>query len=460
MKIVLIYITVAIIILVILLYIVKKYEKKEKKYKNKEKFINPLGQKYPPVPMTAATTNITGQSYGNGVYVASASSEFVSRYEQSYAFGAFNNMTEPPPGAFDNLDSKPPGAIVNPSIWNTASAGYNPSYRGGFSTNVKDVGNVGGEWVDLLLPAPILLTSYSLQTRNNGLYTQTPSTWLIVGSNDGGKTWIQLDTQSNITYTQNEKKFFDIKNPSILYNKYRIIIKAIGNANGYASIGDLSFYSYDANAVASGSWNWNQKLLENAIASASYNYNKQQIAAAIASGSWNWKQDLLAKEAAKASGSWNWKQDLLAKEAAIASGSWNWKQDLLAKEAAKAAASASWKWNQDLSAKAAASEAWNQKLAAEAAVAAAASQKWNQQLADEAMASEEWKDAHSPIVLSTGSTDDCEGHWNIGEKKEIPNDDSGRMQSIDTYEITRKQKNNGAKCNFTDGEKSSTIYQI
>ena len=261
---------------------------------------------------------------------------------------------------------------------------------------------------------------------------------LVAATSGGGGGSYDINTtdKNAILYTNS------INGQNNGYNK--------GNGFVQISLGDDKI----AAATASGSWNWNQDLLAKAAASQKWNknladqavasksWNEELVKAAIASGSWNWNQDLLAKAAA--SQKWNknladqaaasklWNEEL-AKAAAAASGSFNYNQQLLAKAAI-----------------AAASKSWNEELAAQAA---AASQKWNKNLADQAAASEEWQDAHTPIILPSGSIDDCQGDWKLGNPTPILDDTSGRMESIDTYVITKSKKNNGADCLNANGDK-------
>ena len=54
--------------------------------------------------------------------------------------------------------------------------------------------NVLGEWASLLLPSPIVLTSYTFQPQTN------MTGWLVVGSMDG-VNWSTVDTAGGVSVT-------------------------------------------------------------------------------------------------------------------------------------------------------------------------------------------------------------------------------------------------------------------
>jgi hypothetical protein len=130
---------------------------------------------FPPAPMTGYATNMTGLSYyGQGVYVASASSEFGGGF--SSAWQAFDK----------NI----------PSQWASAYI-YTPNvpYSGAVATN-DIVGNLyRGEWIQLQLPNSIVTTSYAISPQNGD---NIPKSWYILGSKDGFN-WNLVDQRVNVT---------------------------------------------------------------------------------------------------------------------------------------------------------------------------------------------------------------------------------------------------------------------
>jgi len=194
---------------------------------------------YPPIGLSGnPTTTLSGLSYGNGNYVATASSYYTAG-PTCYPFMIFDKIS---------------AGAANQNTWTTGPfACWGGSYYGTYYTTVANIGNVYGEWVDLLLPNQILLSSYSLQS--DITISRSPSAWLIVGTNNGGVTWNLVDSQTNILFsTANQVLYFTPSNPG-LYNEYRIIVKAQqyhAPTTGdwitltewvlYASIGNYSLY--------------------------------------------------------------------------------------------------------------------------------------------------------------------------------------------------------------------------
>jgi hypothetical protein len=98
---------------------------------------------YPLAPLTAQTTTIYNQSYGNGTYIVTASSIFSG----NTTYGAFDYVV--------NTNNYP-------SFWNSANNPYNGTnmVASGVSTSVGGK-TIYGEWLDLLLPTSIILTTYT-----------------------------------------------------------------------------------------------------------------------------------------------------------------------------------------------------------------------------------------------------------------------------------------------------------
>ena len=188
-----------------------------------------LGNPWPPAALTTnTTTTLSGQTYGNGNYVATSSSFYAAA--TNYAYYAFDKIS---------------GAAAN--IWVTATGSYSTTtgqYTANtFSTVVNGI-TYFGEWLDLLLPNQILLTSYSIQARNDTNYLQTPYTWILAGTNNAG-TWTSIDSRSNIVYTQNQIITFNVS-ISQYYNEYRLIILYVqpNNVNPFSAVNEMILYGY------------------------------------------------------------------------------------------------------------------------------------------------------------------------------------------------------------------------
>ena len=111
--------------------------------------------------------------YGQGTYVASASSEY----------GAGSN---PAWYAFDKAST----------IW-TSNLGYNTSTGVYTASNVTvDVTGTAylGEWLQIQKPSSIVLSSYSLSNRTD-VASESPNTFYVLGSRDG-TSWSLVNSQS------------------------------------------------------------------------------------------------------------------------------------------------------------------------------------------------------------------------------------------------------------------------
>jgi len=181
--------------------------------------------KYPSGALTAATTTITTQAYGNGTYIASSSGNY-SAFEAD--FKAFNFITA------DTGDN-----------WTTTTTYYDGAgnYTRSPATTTTVSGTThSGEWLQLQLPIPIVLTNYVLYTRNNDL-ARGPKNFIIAGSNDSS-TWFMIDTENNVNMWSALGKSFTVNiNINSSYSYYRIIILT-NNGSGVLSITEWELYGY------------------------------------------------------------------------------------------------------------------------------------------------------------------------------------------------------------------------
>ena len=172
--------------------------------------------KFPPSAMTTNTTTFTGTSILDGVYTATASN--------SYATGIN------PYSAFDNNTSTYWGEL---NTYNTSGA-----YTGGLTTTVINLitgisTSYSGEWVQLQVPNPVTLNSFSLMGRQDGsLFTwRTPNTFYVAGSNDNS-TWQLVHSTSGAQFTSAMQYFTCNANNINKYKYFRIIVNKIGNVDG------------------------------------------------------------------------------------------------------------------------------------------------------------------------------------------------------------------------------------
>jgi hypothetical protein len=203
-------------------------------------FGNPVYE-YPPAGLTGPSTPISGQAYGNGTYIASASSALVGTNQE--AFRAFNKATPP-----TNSDWIGGGTFNNGVGPYNLSTGLYPT-SSGFFTSISGTDRYG-EWLQLQLPAAIVLTSYSIQSANyteGAYYRRNPYSWYIAGSNDGS-TWTQLDIRSSQATTSFQQIIgpFTPSTTPPAYNRFRIVITSINpsSPDGLVQIGDLRLFGY------------------------------------------------------------------------------------------------------------------------------------------------------------------------------------------------------------------------
>lgn len=176
---------------------------------------------YPPAPMTLATTTFSGLGYGNGAYTASASTT-TSTY---YPYLAFDRITT---------------SVVN-NMWHSGTGLYNTTtgvYTGTVTTN-----GIAGEWIQLALPAAINVYAYSITNRYWNVnqidnIVQSPWQFTLMGSNNSGTTWTNIDVNRNQTWTVTfgGETFTYRVGSNTAYNLLRLVISKSGAAYspGYA----------------------------------------------------------------------------------------------------------------------------------------------------------------------------------------------------------------------------------
>ncbi len=169
---------------------------------------------FPPVAMSANTSTITGQSYGNGTYVSSSSTN------GTLAFRAFNKVTN-----------------TSSSHWENDSQNYNFSYFGTQSTTLSGVGTYSGEWLQIQMPVSVILKSYTIVNAwdNNS----NPAAWNIAGSNDG-TTWFSLDSRTSQTPSSAyQTRTYNVTGITTGYTYFRITVSAINSSYNFVRINEL-----------------------------------------------------------------------------------------------------------------------------------------------------------------------------------------------------------------------------
>lgn len=172
-----------------------------------------LSRAYPPAAMTAGTQAIVS-GYGKGTYVASASS-FVASRDPYNAFQPNSLLT------YWSSDAKYVAVAGNSS---GAATTYLPF----------DNVNVSGEWIQLQMPAPVSVSTYTMMVQ---FPQYAPKTWVLLGSNEG-TDWVVVDDDSNTTWTASASYTFSLAKPSLPYTYWRLVVKTTNGATT-AEIGTL-----------------------------------------------------------------------------------------------------------------------------------------------------------------------------------------------------------------------------
>lgn len=189
----------------------------------------PLGEgrsrEYPPAGLTSNTTNITGQSYGNGIHIASASTS-VASFQPWRAFNRDSNANS----MFNSVFSSNSSGIWD---YDFITGVYNGVVNF-FSTNV-DGSNVSGEWLNIQTPDSFVLREYRIQGNPvaGQVDRRSPNTFTLAGSVDG-INFSRIDTESNIDWWGSNDTFWNtFPTPSniVPYNQYRLIVHRVGNSN-------------------------------------------------------------------------------------------------------------------------------------------------------------------------------------------------------------------------------------
>jgi hypothetical protein len=162
--------------------------------------------KYPPINLSSNINLITDQSYGNGLYNVSANGYYLD--EDLYApYNAFSS---------DSING----------WWGEDNAyDIDGNYIG-----LGETGGVLGDWLQLRLPRPIILKSYSIDPSTD--FYSKPVSWQVDGSSDES-AWSLLDSKQNYDWSSTGpgEINFPVINTSA-FDYYRITTTKLG-PNGY-----------------------------------------------------------------------------------------------------------------------------------------------------------------------------------------------------------------------------------
>ena len=188
-----------------------------------------LNPAFPPTTLTNNSTTVAGAAYGNGAYVASASTT-LTNYSAFNAFGAGSSSTG----------------------WSQAAGTYTGTafaYGTGVAATATLIGgSYVGEWLQLKMPQPIQLTSYTVAAKTA---TTAPQDWVLLGSNDGGTTWTLIDTRTAVTgYNTTTPKTFAVSIVNALYSTFRMVVSKSTSAS--LAVYDLRFYGSPPGTLING----------------------------------------------------------------------------------------------------------------------------------------------------------------------------------------------------------------
>jgi hypothetical protein len=125
----------------------------------------------------------------------------------------------------------------------TCSSYYNDTHRAYKTFNrqtdvnskwLSSGGDAAGAWLKIELPTAVAANSFSVASPNEGYTGRMPTGFKIQGSNDNN-SWTDLLVVSSLSWSGNERKFWDIENETA-YKFYKLLI--VSNSEGMAAIGD------------------------------------------------------------------------------------------------------------------------------------------------------------------------------------------------------------------------------
>ena len=177
------------------------------------------------------TVTLTGYAYGNGTYIASASSS----YGGAYPWNIFKKLA--------NQDWATAGSYYSGTTVLSAQTATGATTQMTVSISGTPT-TIYGEWVQIQLPFSILLNSYTFNGGDGGGTAQTPNTWIIAGSFNG-TTWVQLDARSGVGTPATAFQLsatYTITGNTIQYSYYRFIVRAV-NGGGYGALSQWTLYT-------------------------------------------------------------------------------------------------------------------------------------------------------------------------------------------------------------------------
>jgi hypothetical protein len=163
--------------------------------------------------MTTYATALSS-GYGQGTYVASASTEYVG--SANYAWYAFDKSSS--------------------TGWSCANGFYSAAtpatYTGSYTTVDVNGTSYAGEWLQIQMPSSTVLSNYTIIGNTNT--NNNPSRFWIFGSRDG-TSWNLVDSRTGITWASPWTQTFTIA-ASSAFTYYRISVNQIQNAGAGSGV--------------------------------------------------------------------------------------------------------------------------------------------------------------------------------------------------------------------------------
>ena len=129
------------------------------------------------------------------------------------------------------------------------------TYRGNVTTSTSTTpSSISGEWLQLQLPNPIILTSYAFTPRVAPFQNNSPGNWYLLGSLTGANgSWVIVDDRSAtaiVTYTGSVEQTFTITQPTtVAYSYYRVVATIAGRYDTAFSLSELKFFGNTPNII-------------------------------------------------------------------------------------------------------------------------------------------------------------------------------------------------------------------
>jgi hypothetical protein len=172
----------------------------------------PMGADFSAIAATKVSATAYGAGCGHGDHLASASS--------GSAYKAFTCATSSEAGW------TPTGSY-------TITTGV---YSGSVSTT-SSTGTHTGEFLQLRLPHPVLLSGYAITVRDVGT---SPQDFSLLGSNDGGATWSLLDSVTgNKKFVNMIAQTFGVTGNYGAHSTFRLVVSKANGAGTTVAVYDL-----------------------------------------------------------------------------------------------------------------------------------------------------------------------------------------------------------------------------